>query len=186
MAIEKVVGTFSRQDNIERILVVERADGLFSYKKQVADRTGAWGTAGPPCGVYDSPDTAIAEAQQRVWWLCAVSTEADEWTALAQKIALIVGERPQEYEPAIRQNLDELLLVIRSTNRPAPAVSSGYWATFCLTWEIEEARNLQIEVFDDRYEIYRFFDGKTDIWSELHVPGEPLSAAFTSELPKPA
>ena len=71
MAIEKVVGTLSRPDNIERILVVQRDDGLFTYKKQVADRSGAWGNAGPPCGVYDSHETAIAEAQQRVWWLRA-------------------------------------------------------------------------------------------------------------------
>lgn len=186
MAIEKVVGTFSRPDNIERILVVERADGLFTYKKQVADRNGAWGTAGPPCGVYDSSDTAIAEAQQRVWWLRATSTDGDEWTEVARAIAMIVDERPKEYVPAILRNLDELLVVIRSTNRPAPAISPGYWPTFCLTWETEEAHNLQIEVFEDRYEVYRFFDGKIDIWSEPHAPGGPLSAAFTTELPNPA
>lgn len=73
MVIEKVVGTFSRPDNIERILVVQRDDGLFTYKKQVADRSGAWGNAGPSCGVYDSPDTAIAEAQKRVWWMRATA-----------------------------------------------------------------------------------------------------------------
>lgn len=73
MIIEKVVGTFSRPDNIERILVVERGGGLFTYKKQAADRNGTWDSPGPPCGVYDSPETAIAEAQMRVWWLAEAS-----------------------------------------------------------------------------------------------------------------
>ncbi|WP_143105845.1 hypothetical protein [Brevundimonas viscosa] len=56
---------------MERIIVVEREDGLYTYKKQPADRDGAWGNPGPSCGVYDSPETAIAEARQRVWWLKA-------------------------------------------------------------------------------------------------------------------
>lgn len=185
MIIEKVVGTFPRPDNIERILVVEREDGLFTYKKQAADRNGAWGSPGPACGVYDSPETAIAEAQQRVWWLRAMNTDTDDWADLAKAVATIVDERPDEYEPAVRQNLDELLLVIRSTNRPAPNVSPGYWPTFCLSWEAEEARNLQIEVFEDRYEVYRFFDGRTDVWYEPHAYGAPLSAAFLAELPNP-
>jgi len=50
-------------------------------------------------------------------------------------------------------------------------------------WEAEEAKNLQIEVFDDRYEISRFFDGRTDIWYEPHVQGDPFSERFIAELP---
>jgi hypothetical protein len=69
MTAEKTVGSFSRRDHVERIIVVEREDGLFTYRKQVADRDGRWGDPGPACGVYDSPETAIAEARQRVWWL---------------------------------------------------------------------------------------------------------------------
>lgn len=65
----KIVGTFSRPDNIERILVVEREDGLFTYQKQVAERDGAWGSPGPGCGIYDSPEATLSEAKQRVWWL---------------------------------------------------------------------------------------------------------------------
>lgn len=47
------------------------------------------------------------------------------------------------------------------------------------------AENLAIEVFDDRYEVYRSFDGRTDIWYEHRKPGEPVSAAFLRELPDP-
>lgn len=72
MTHEKIVGTFSRPDNIERILVVERDDGLFTYKFQMADRDGGWGCPGPPCGLYDSSETTMKEAQRKVWWLRAM------------------------------------------------------------------------------------------------------------------
>lgn len=71
MGVERTVGVFSRRDGAERIIVVEREDGLFTYKKQAAGRSGTWGNPGPDSGVYDSPETAIAEARQRVWWLNA-------------------------------------------------------------------------------------------------------------------
>lgn len=71
MGIEKTVGAFSRRDGLERIIVVEREDGLLTYKKQFADAKRVWGNPGPACGVYDSPETAIAEARQRVWWVKA-------------------------------------------------------------------------------------------------------------------
>jgi hypothetical protein len=83
-----------------------------------------------------------------------MSTRTLDWNDVTQAVAAIGAQRPKEYGPTVRQNLDDLLLHIRSTNRPAPTVSPGYWPTFCLTWEAEGARNLQIEVFDDRYEVY--------------------------------
>ena len=99
--------------------------------------------------------------------------------------AAIIGERPEEYDAATRQNLAELIHLVRSTGRPVPLLSPGYWPTFCITWEIEGSKNLEIEVFDDRYEVYRFFDGKTDIWYEHHKPGEAVSSEFLCELPDP-
>jgi len=115
-----------------------------------------------------------------------MSIETDDWAETGQAVAEVIAERPDEYGPTVVQNLNDLLRHIQSTNRPAPAVSPGYWPTFCLTWEVEEASNLQIEVFEDRYEIYRFFDGKTDVWYEPHMPGDKLSEAFEAELPRSA
>jgi hypothetical protein len=71
MSFEKIVGAFSRRDGVERVIVIEREDGLFTYKKQFADQDGVLGNPGPEAGIYDSQETAIAEAQQRVWWLKA-------------------------------------------------------------------------------------------------------------------
>ena len=115
-----------------------------------------------------------------------MSTETDDWAETNRAVAEVIAERPEGYAAMVIQNLDDLLRYLRSTNRPAPAVSPGYWPTFCLTWAVEEARNLEIEVFEDRYEIYRFFDGNTDIRHEPHMPGDELSVGFEAELPRTA
>ena len=108
-----------------------------------------------------------------------------DWERVDAEAAAIIGERPQEYDLSTRQNLAELIHLLRSTGRPAPFLSPGYWPTFLITWEIEGSKNLEIEVSDDLYEVYQFFDGKMDIWYEHHTPGEPVSIAFLSKLPDP-
>lgn len=73
MTVGKIVGIFSRADNIQRVVIVEREDGLFTFQLQWAVRGGGWGLRGLDCGIYDSPETAASEAQQRVWWLRAMA-----------------------------------------------------------------------------------------------------------------
>ncbi|HWU12990.1 MAG TPA: hypothetical protein VN157_03160 [Caulobacter sp.] len=68
--MEVVVGTLTRPDGLERILVVKRADGLASYRRQFIDAvSGRWGPPGPELGLYDTIETAEIEARSRVWWL---------------------------------------------------------------------------------------------------------------------
>lgn len=51
-----------------RVIIVRRDDGKFTYRRQ--ERIGKeWGPATIDAGVYDSPDTAEAEARQREPWL---------------------------------------------------------------------------------------------------------------------
>ncbi len=53
-----------------------------------------------------------------------------------------------------------LRLAARAAGRwPAPdSVDAGYWPTLCLTWT---APALEIEIHDDRFELYRFGPGAT-------------------------
>ena len=72
MSSERIIGSFERPDGRERIVVVRRSDGLTTYRKQSKEAgSDAWGVAGPDCGLYDGEDSAIAEAEARVWWLAA-------------------------------------------------------------------------------------------------------------------
>lgn len=59
------------RDAQQRIVIVRREDGLYTYRHQWAapDSVSSWGAMGPDCGVYDSSDTAEAEAMQRTDWL---------------------------------------------------------------------------------------------------------------------
>ncbi len=66
-----------KPDGGERVVICQRLDGNFSYRRQWADAsviTGddpGWGLLGPELGIYDSPETAETEAMQRVPWLKA-------------------------------------------------------------------------------------------------------------------
>lgn len=112
-----------------------------------------------------------------------MSEGIDDWAMVKRVVAEVVAARPAEYAEAVVRNLDDLLEHIQKSKRPTPSILPGYWPTFLVEWETEETRNLQIEVFDDRYEVSRFFDGRTDIWYEPHAPGDTLSDQFIAELP---
>ncbi len=75
MTDQTILGSLTRPDDKERILVVRRGDGLFTFRKQFRDSAGRWGAAGPDLGLYDSLDTALEEAKARVWWLASVGLE---------------------------------------------------------------------------------------------------------------
>lgn len=107
----------------------------------------------------------------------------EDWTEAKRAAAQVVAARPGEYAASVILNLDDLLAHVQQSNRPAPSIVPGYWPTFLVEWQTEEAKNLQIEVFDDRYEVSRFFDGRTDIWYEPHAPGDTFSDRFIAELP---
>jgi len=75
-------------DGLERVIIAERSDGNYTYRRQWRSRAGAilhpdspisaeafslrageWDAPEPDCGIYDSPDTAEMEARQCVPWL---------------------------------------------------------------------------------------------------------------------
>ena len=66
-------------DGTERVLILQRPDGAFTYRRQwrsdtpqpTSDDDERWSPPGPDCGIYDSRDTAETEARQRIPWLKA-------------------------------------------------------------------------------------------------------------------
>ncbi len=67
--IKEVIGA----DGLQRVWIVERADGTFSYRRIWDDNSEVAGTPGPYCGIYDSAETAEAEARSRVPWMADIS-----------------------------------------------------------------------------------------------------------------
>jgi hypothetical protein len=107
------------------------------------------------------------------------------WAGVAAKITAIVDQRSTEYDAHTIMNAYEFLDLLRRQNAPVPEIGPGYWPTFSITWDTSGAENLEIEVFKDRLEVYRFFDGRTDIWNEPHLPGARFSPKLLAELPRP-
>jgi len=64
---EIVLRTLTNEADDERVLIVRRADGVFTYRRGWHGE-GGW-SDGLDSGLYDSAGTAEAEARLRVGWL---------------------------------------------------------------------------------------------------------------------
>ena len=99
------------------------------------------------------------------------------WDFVESEIKRIISEAQLPFDPDTIANAQDLLETCR-LNAPLPvAVAKGYWSTISLSWP-----RFEIEVFDDRLEIYHFNDKSTDIWYEGHQPHESFSQRFLDEL----
>ena len=65
---ETEIRVLTNEQGTERVLILRRPDGSYTYRHQWADGRG-WGTIGLACGIYDSAFTAENEARARVPWL---------------------------------------------------------------------------------------------------------------------
>jgi len=52
-----------------------------------------------------------------------------------------------------------------------------------LQWKETSSGPLEIEVFEDRLEVYRF-EPTFGVWYEDHKSGQPFSPSFEAELPR--
>ena len=64
---EIVLETLTNEAGDERVVIVRRADGVFTYRRQWHGEGGWSGSLA--LGLYDSADAAEAEARSRVGWL---------------------------------------------------------------------------------------------------------------------
>jgi hypothetical protein len=55
----------------ERVLIVCRADGAYTYRRQQFN-SAEWSEVGPDCGIYDTSETAEVEARCRIPWLASI------------------------------------------------------------------------------------------------------------------
>ncbi|HET7594454.1 MAG TPA: hypothetical protein VFK49_03315 [Stellaceae bacterium] len=68
---ERVLKVIASPEGDHRVLIVQREDRAYSYRRQhlVDGPEGKeWGAPGPYCGIYDSAETAEREAIARVDW----------------------------------------------------------------------------------------------------------------------
>jgi hypothetical protein len=94
----------------------------------------------------------------------------------------IAAESTGSFSPATIAQATELLAELERRCL-LPSVGRGYWETFCFSWRDQA---VEIEVFADHVELYRFFDRRTDIEQFAHTLGEPFPEALLALLPAKA
>ena len=102
----------------------------------------------------------------------------DDWQGIEQRIVEILHESPERFDPNTIANLHDLVSLARERCPPPKALAKGYWSTFIVAWD-----KVELEVFEDRIEVYPHSDGAMDIRYEAHSPRSTFSAEFIAELP---
>lgn len=105
-----------------------------------------------------------------------------DWDSVEAEIGRIMDESQESFTPETIANVREFLKLVRD-RYPIPEVGKGYWNTICVGWGTAPHPALEIDIFGDRFEVYRIADKRTDIWDEPHVGGDTFSQAFLAEIP---
>ena len=102
----------------------------------------------------------------------------EDWKGVEVAVDRVVSQSSDPFDPATLANVRDLVEACRDSCT-VPETDKGFWSTICFSWE-----GLEIEVFQDRYEFYRFRQGQTDIEEFSHTPGAMVPARLVSYLSK--
>jgi hypothetical protein len=99
------------------------------------------------------------------------------WDGVGAAIQKVTSSQLENFDPNTIANAFDVVSACESRTKLPSGVKKGYWTTVCLWWE-----GFELEVFDDRVEVYRFRDKGMDIWEEAHTPGGSFTQQFLDEL----
>ena len=102
-----------------------------------------------------------------------------EWTTIDTQINRVVAESDASFHPDTIANAKDFIAFVRGRCDP-PNVGKGYWPTLSFSWDVPP---FEVEIFGDRLELYRFYDGRMDVEHVVHTPGEPFPPTFLAKLP---
>jgi hypothetical protein len=106
--------------------------------------------------------------------------QPDSWPAIEAEIERIIRVTVEEpFDRDTIANAHELLRFARE-RCPIPSINKGKWSTICFSWDHPA---LEVEVFGNRFEVYRFYDRRTDIKEVRHTPGNTFPQGLAAELP---
>jgi len=104
------------------------------------------------------------------------------WSAAQAEIDRIIATTTDDpFKPTTVANVRQFVSFARD-HCPVPEIGKGYWSTIRFTWDVTPP--LEIEVFGDSFEIYRFYDQRTDISEVKCSAGEALPLELTDNLPR--
>jgi hypothetical protein len=101
-----------------------------------------------------------------------------EWGSAERAVGQAIELSPEPFAPATVANVHDFIAACRIRCPVPDGVAKGYWSTIRIWW-----KDLEIEVFDDRYEMYRFSQGATAIEYFNHTPGTEFPLDLMIKLP---
>ena len=93
------------------------------------------------------------------------------WEEVWPEIERLVAEHTEAVTPQTLGNLRDFIASIRERYAVADDFGPGYRSSVRLCWSNAKPAPVEIEVFEDHYEFYQFFDGRTDIQHFSHSGG---------------
>jgi len=95
------------------------------------------------------------------------------WSEIEATVNRIFADYQSSFDPQTMENTRLLLQFVSDRYRPANDCGKGYWDTICLSWW-SATYSIAIEIFEDRYEFYRFSEQSTQIGHfDQHASGVP-------------
>ena len=107
-----------------------------------------------------------------------MSSEFSGWDDVQIRVDQVVADTPDPFDPNTIRNVRDLLAACVNVAPTPRGVGKGYWTTVTFFW----GDDFEIEVFEDRLEVYHFYDKRSEIWYEEHQPGESFTPRFLAEL----
>jgi hypothetical protein len=103
---------------------------------------------------------------------------SESWSQVRDDLDQLFA-READFRPDTVTNALAFLAFASSRYLPPDEVGKGYRPTVRLMWNVAK---IEVEIYESRYEFYRFFDGRTDIEELDHMPSAPFPDRLTSLL----
>jgi hypothetical protein len=108
--------------------------------------------------------------------------QLDSWTAIELEIDRIIDGNG-DGAPFDKDTVDSVrdFVAFAREKCPVPEVGRGYRSAIRFSWSTRPP--IEVEVYGDRFDLYRFHDGRTEIKEVRHTPGTAFPQALVSDLP---
>lgn len=104
--------------------------------------------------------------------------EFRDWAGVERSIARAIAGSVVPFDPATISNVRDLIFVIRTRCTIPEGTGKGYWSTVCISW-----KGVEVEIFNDHYELYQFAPGPFGIEYFERVSGSDVPAELVNKLP---
>ena len=102
-----------------------------------------------------------------------------DWEDVERQVEKSVTNSLVPFDAGTISNARDFLRVTRRLCPIPEGVAKGYWSTVRIWW-----KDIEVEIFEDRYELYLFNSGQTDIQYFNHAPTTEVPSELIQHLPR--